>query len=79
MGYIEHIGHKKCGSTDGLATYKDDEGGFNGFCWACGEYESNPYGDNPPKKVKIKRSPEEIQEELDLIESCPTVSVNPRS
>jgi twinkle protein len=68
-GYIEHIGHKKCGSSDGLAVYHTDRDGYNAYCWACGGYEADPYGDNPPKKPKMVKSPEQVAQEMQEIAS----------
>lgn len=78
MGFIEHIGHKECGSSDGLAVYTDDHKSFNGYCWACGDTVRNPYGDNPPKKTKITKSPEQIKAEMDEIASFPVRDLDVR-
>lgn len=53
---------------------------FSGFCFACGVHVPNPYGDNPPDVEAIHvKTPEEIQEELDEITSCPVFDMEHRS
>lgn len=36
--YIKHTSCPSCGSSDGLALYKDDDRGENGYCWVCKAY-----------------------------------------
>lgn len=85
--FIEHISHSQCGSSDGLAVYGTDEGNFNGYCWKCGEYVTDPYGeggadagsaDHTRRKVNNK-TPEEIEKELAEIASCPVVDLPTRN
>lgn len=79
MGYIEHIAHDKCGSSDGLATYTDDHKRVTGYCWACGEFVADPYGEGkPPMKAKITRSPEEVAQEMQEIASYKTLALPSR-
>lgn len=54
---VEKLSHDKCGSGDGLQVFHED-GEFNGFCFACGTFVEDPYGDNPPPKFEPP-SPEE--------------------
>ncbi|MFZ4217040.1 bifunctional DNA primase/helicase [Enterobacter ludwigii] len=84
---IEHTPmHGKCKSTTGqslqvwLNVEPDGRKHFSGFCFPCGEFVKDPYGDNPPdpKSVKVK-SPEEIQEEINEIMSCPRIDFEHRS
>lgn len=78
--FIEHISHQECGSSDGLAVYGTDTGNFNGYCWACGEYVSDPYdGEKPRHKVRIKKTEEEIAAEMGEIASCPVVDLPTRN
>lgn len=75
-----------CKSTSGKSLQvwiNEDESGkrfYSGFCFACGVAVPNPYGNNPPdpKDIKVK-TPEEIQEELNEITSCPVFNLNHRS
>ena len=77
--FIEHIAHEECGSSDALAVYADNEGGFSGYCWSCDTYVQDPYGDNPPKdKSPKKKTEEEIQQEINEIGELPVVDVPSR-
>lgn len=62
---IEKLPHK-CGSSDGLQVFEED-GKFSGYCFACGTYESNPYGDKGAdyRPVVKRKTEEDIQEEMD--------------
>ena len=64
---VEKIGHS-CGTRDGLQVFKNEEGEYNGWCYACGTYVSDPYssGGKPPEKPQGK-TPEQIAEELEEI------------
>lgn len=83
---IEKIKHDipTCKSTSGksLQVWLNENNGvktFSGFCFPCGLFVPNPYGNNPPdpKDIKVK-SPEEIQEELNEISSCPLFDLDYR-
>jgi twinkle protein len=69
---IEKIPHS-CGSSDGLQVFEED-GTYSGYCFVCDTYVSDPYGDNPPTKTRITRSPEEILAEFELLEKLPVVA-----
>lgn len=64
---VEKIGHS-CGTRDGLQVFKNEEGEYNGYCYACNTYVSDPYasGGKPPEKPQGK-TPEQIAEELEEI------------
>lgn len=52
---------------------------YSGFCFACGVPVRDPYGDNPPDPDEVKvKTPEEIQEELNDISSCPVFDLDHR-
>lgn len=77
--------HPNCKSTSGKSLQvwiNEDESGkrfYSGFCFACGIPVPNPYGDNPPDPTEIKvKTPEEIQEELNEITSCPVFDLDHR-
>ncbi|QQV88341.1 putative DNA primase/helicase [Erwinia phage pEa_SNUABM_27] len=75
-----------CKSTSGkslqvwLNENEDGTRNYSGYCFACSVLVPNPYGDNPPdpKEIHVK-TPEEIQEELDEITSCPVFNLDHRS
>jgi len=64
---IEKIIHNdpKCGKH-ALQIFASDNGGYNGYCFSCGSYVADPYGDKPPgyKPAIIRKSAEEIAEEI---------------
>ena len=66
-----------CGSSDGLQVFEEEDGVISGYCFACKTPVSNPLGDHSledfPVKKRIKRSPEEIREEMREIDSFPTM------
>lgn len=70
-----------CGTSRGLKPFEQEDGTINGYCFSCGEWVANPFGDDvkvenlPPRKEK---TPEQIQEELNEINSYQTVTVPQR-
>jgi twinkle protein len=78
MSCVEKLPHI-CGTRDALQVF--EEGGkYTGFCFACSTYIDDPYQDKPKdyKPVKITKSPEEIQEEIEEINSYPSVGIPSR-
>jgi twinkle protein len=77
---IDALPHS-CGSRTGLKVFLQDDGSVDGYCFRCGVFEKNPYGeektvkDIPPKKQKTA---EEIQAEIAEVDSYPTVDVPQR-
>ncbi len=68
---IEKLPHS-CGSGDGLQVFQDDNGNYNGFCFACSTRVDHPYGDGPPPEKKlVKKTKEEIDSEIEEIFSYP--------
>jgi twinkle protein len=68
---IEKIPHS-CGTRSGLQVFQEDDGRTTGYCFSCGTYVPDPYNgrESTNKTPKSKeKSPEEIQEEMDLIKS----------
>ncbi|MCP4364976.1 MAG: toprim domain-containing protein [Planctomycetes bacterium] len=63
-----------------MQVFEDDDGGFNGYCYACDTFVPDPYKDKPPnyKPVVIKKSPEEVAQELWDIGQLPIVGVAER-
>lgn len=64
---VEKIVHNvpTCGKH-GLQVFQEENGTYNGYCFACGKFEGNPYGDQPVgyKPVIKKKSQEEIEAEI---------------
>lgn len=75
---VEKIKHS-CGSY-ALQVFQKDDGTYDGYCFACGKYEPNPYGDKPAgyKPNVILKSPEEIQKEIEEIGEYQTISIPSR-
>lgn len=71
---IDKLPHT-CGSSNGLQVF-DKDGEITGYCFSCGTFVANPYGDKPegyrppPKPMK---SEEQIQAELAAVSELPTV------
>lgn len=77
-GCVEKLSHS-CGSKDGLQVFEND-GKYDGYCFACSTYVADPYGGkNPSIKPKIKKSPEQIQEEIDEIKAYPSRDIQKRA
>lgn len=70
----------KCGSRNGLQVFEKDGGGYDGYCFSCGTYESNPYQDKPEgyEPVFFTKSPEQVKQELEEIEEYTTVALPER-
>jgi twinkle protein len=69
---IEKIKHS-CGSYS-LQVFLEDNGKYTGWCFKCGKFEDNPYGDQPEgyKPKVVLKSPEQIQKEIEEISSYKT-------
>lgn len=76
---VERLPHT-CGSTSKpLQVFLNPDNTYSGFCFHCHKVVENPYGNNPPDPSKIKvKTPEEIQEEIQDIRSCPTMPIKHR-
>ena len=76
---IEKLPHS-CGSSDGLQVFGSDRGSYNGFCFSCGTYVHNPYGEGKPpsRPAKPKKTKEEISEEIEEISSLKTFALEDR-
>lgn len=68
-------------SSDGLQVFQAEDGSFNGYCFSCGTFVSNPYLDKPvgfKPNFKVK-SKEEVDAELnDISEHYQTVALDDR-
>lgn len=70
---LDKIGHS-CGTSDALQVFEREDGGVDGYCYACRKYIRHPYGDSRtadsiPVKPRITKSKAEIDEELMEIQS----------
>ena len=71
---LAKIAHKACGSETGLQVYEKADGSVDGYCWSCNTFVENPYGEEMqakdvpiPKGKRPRRSPKEIQADIDAI------------
>lgn len=60
----EKLPHKECGSSDALQIFKDDDGSFSGFCFACDTYVADPYDGKPHSNGTPSRVSQEDTETL---------------
>lgn len=76
---VERLPHS-CGSRQGLQVFEKEEGVYNGYCFSCGTFVANPYGDKPEgfKPVFHVKTQEEIEEEIKEIGSCPILGAEDR-
>lgn len=76
---VEKLPHK-CGSQNGLQVFQEDNGSYTGFCFSCGKYEENPYGDKPKgyKPAIFVKTQEQIDAELLEIQDFKTVALPDR-
>lgn len=76
---VEKISCEKCGSSDALQVFEED-GKHTGYCFACDTYYSSPYHGNhkPPTKPRVKKTPEQVWEEIDAIRKLPAVDLPSR-
>lgn len=75
---VEKLPHS-CGSRNGLQVF-EEEGVYTGYCFSCGTYIPDPYEDKPKgyKPKRFKKSPEEIQAEIDEISEYSVVDLPER-
>jgi len=78
---IDKLTHD-CGTSDGLQVFADNETGtITGYCFSCGTYIPNPYGD--PKYIKDvelpkQKSDEDVLKEIAEITNYPSVDLPSR-
>ncbi len=79
---LEKLPHDECGSSNALQVFEGDDGLANGYCFACDSFVRHPYG--APKdakdipRTKITKTPEEIEAEIEEIQSYPVVDLKDR-
>ncbi len=78
---IAKVGHS-CGSSDALQLFENDDKTITGFCFSCNTYVPNPEGinsiDDIPQQFKVKKTNEQIREEIDEISECATFDLPTR-
>jgi twinkle protein len=75
---VEKLPHD-CGSSNALQVFEKD-GKYDGYCFACHTYVPSPYGDKAPAiKTKLKKTSEQIQEEINEIAALPAHDLPTRS
>lgn len=77
---VDRLPHE-CGSRKGLNVFQNEDGTYSGWCFSCKTYVPNPYGDKPvdfKPPAGFKKSPEEIQKELDAISKFKCVALPDR-
>lgn len=77
---VGKMGHH-CGSRKGLNLYEEDNGNVTGWCFSCKKFEPDPLEGNTMEKAGIQRStktPEEIEEEINEILTCPITGLPDR-
>lgn len=77
------IPHEKCGSSDALQVFQNDDGTVSGFCFSCKSYIPDPFGgDKSVEDIKkeypnkVGKTKEEIKQEMQEIyelDSCDLV------
>lgn len=76
---VEKLPHS-CGTRSGLQVFLQDDGTYDGYCFSCNKYISDPYKNKPqgyaPKLTG--KSAEEIQAELDDIHTYPIKELTSR-
>lgn len=74
---VEKLPHHtdECNTSDGLQVFRQEDGTYDGFCFACGVRVPDPYGEKGPseeaKEAKGK-SLDQIVKELKEIQACPS-------
>lgn len=77
---IDRLPHK-CGTKKGMSVFADEDGGVNGYCFACNTFVPHPYGapktidDLPEPKVKTEA---EIAAELAEVEGYQVLDIPER-
>lgn len=66
---VEKLPHT-CGGTRSLQVFAKEDGTYDGYCFRCNTHVKDPYGDGQKPKATMRiKTPEQIKEELDEINS----------
>lgn len=76
---VERLSHD-CGTNDALQVF-EEEGKYNGYCYACDTYIHDPYGDQPEgyRPKKRKKTDAEVSQTLRDISAYPRTSLPDRN
>jgi twinkle protein len=74
---IQKLPHS-CGTRDGLQVFEKEDGVYDGFCFSCKTYVKHPYGDGDKPPKVVKRSREEIEEEIAEASTLPFLAAEDR-
>lgn len=76
---VERLSHE-CGSEKGLQVFLNEDGKYTGYCFSCDTFVPNPYKDRPNdyKPKAIGKTPEEVQAEIEEIQTYKTVDLTDR-
>ncbi|MNJ09656.1 hypothetical protein D3C77_38040 [compost metagenome] len=69
-----------CGTRAGLQVFEQEDGMVNGWCYSCKTFVLHPFGqprraDDIPAAQRIKKTKEEIEEEMAVVAGCPTIDL----
>lgn len=70
-----------CGSRKGKNIFQNEDGTYSAWCFSCNKYFPNPYEEKPEgykPPVGFKKSPEEVEKELDAISKFQTLALSDR-
>lgn len=72
-----------CGSRAGLQVFEKEDGTVDGWCFSCRTYVRHPFGeerrlDDIPKRERVGRTKEEIEQEIAEIAGYPVVDLADR-
>lgn len=75
---VEKLSHPDCGSSDGLQVFEND-GKYDGYCFACGTPVEDPYGEGGKASVKVtKKTDAERIAEMEEISLYPVADIPSR-
>lgn len=79
---VEKIAHHsdKCNSRDGKQVWLNEDGRYTAYCFACGEYDGNPYHDKPKdfKPAVAFKTKEQIEQEIADVSEYSVVALTDR-
>jgi twinkle protein len=70
-----------CGSKRGLQVFAGEDGNVNGYCFSCGTFVPNPYGEartNESLPTPHVKTEEEVKEELYEVATYPSLTIESR-
>lgn len=81
MSCVEKLPHEteQCHSSDGLQVFEEN-GKYSGYCFSCGTYVPDPYGDKPQGYTppKLTKTQEQIDAEISDVRSLPFIAIPDR-